>query len=76
MILKDGVLSIMVPKPVRTSVGLKLHLEDSKNHYLPVHEYHVIPVDSSIKTNQTYWSEEIILLTKDGKSCIGEANPD
>ena len=50
VLLKDGVLTITAPKPVRTSVGLKIHLEDSANHYLPASEYHVIPVEAGKKS--------------------------
>ena len=34
----------------------------------------MIPVESSKTANSVYWSEEIVLLTKDGVGCVGEAD--
>lgn len=72
ILLKDSVLTFTVPKPIRTAVGVKLHIEDKADHYLPVSEYHLIPLDAAKSKTQTYWTEEVILLTKDGVGCVGE----
>lgn len=43
---------------------------DTVNHYLPVSEHIVIPV----RATDPFITENIVLLTKDGVGCIGEAN--
>lgn len=63
-------LELEVPKPVRSDVGLNINISDKSGHYLPVSEYIVIPVRSS----STYVSDDILLLTKDGKGCVGSTD--
>lgn len=69
--LKDNILSFDVPKPVRTDVGISVNLSDSSSHYIPANEYYTIPIHSATP----YQTDELLLLTKDGKGCVGEANP-
>jgi hypothetical protein len=60
-------LELEVPKPVRSDVGLNINVSDKSGHYLPVSEHIIIPVRSS----SSYVSDDILLLTKDGKGCVG-----
>jgi hypothetical protein len=67
---ENDVLIITVPRPIRTSVGIRLNLVDTAGHYLPVSEFIQVPV----KATDPFVTQEVYLLTKDGVGCIGATN--
>jgi len=67
---ENDVLIITVPRPIRTSVGIRLNLVDTAGHYLPVSEFIQVPV----RATDPFVTQEVYLLTKDGVGCIGATN--
>ena len=63
-------MSLTVPKPVRDSVKLNVNLSDSADHYLPANQRYEVTSNSQ----SVYNTDDLLLMTKDGKGCVGEAN--
>ena len=68
--LKNANATFKVPNPVKSGVVLDINLFDKANHYLPVSQRHHIPIRSA----NPYITEDVLLLTKNGKGCVGEAD--
>lgn len=68
--LNNNTLHFDVPKPVRSDVGISVNLNDTDDHYIPAAEYYTIPIHSATP----YQTDELLLLTKDGKGCVGSTN--
>jgi len=65
--LKGSTLYATVPRPVRDEVRVNVNLNDAADHYLPVNKVFTVPSNSANTTT----TEELLLLTKDGKGCVG-----
>lgn len=50
---------------------MNVNLTDSADHYINATEYYTVPVYSP----SPYTTDSLILLTKDGKGCVGDPNP-
>lgn len=68
--LVDSNLVIKIPKPINNELFLDVSLYDSAGRYLPVDKSYSIPVNSK----NPYLAEELLLLTKNGKGCVGSIN--
>ena len=68
--LHNSNVTMKVPNPVKAPITLDLNLFDSANRYLPASRNYEIPVSSS----NPYVADNILLLTKNGKGCIGSTN--
>ena len=66
----NGVLEFTVPKPYRQDYDFKVSLTDNDGRFIKDTQIVTVPVNSPspIQTN------EVVLLTPNGKSCIGVAN--
>lgn len=70
--LVNSTLRIQVPNPVISHTKVHLNLYDKADRYLPTSRIYEIP----IKSPADYNADEILLLTKDGKGCVGADDVD
>lgn len=70
--LVDSALRIRVPNPTTSATKLHLNLYDKDNKYLPTSRIYEIPVRSPA----VYNADEIQLITKNGKGCVGDKDED
>jgi hypothetical protein len=65
--LTGGEARFDVPKPIHNNIFVSLDVLDKADHYLPYSKSFVVPGS----TTGTFDGSEILLLTKDGKGCVG-----
>jgi len=65
--LQGSTLSATVPRPVRDEVHVNVNLNDTADHYLPVQKIFTVPSSAA----NVHTTDELLLLTKDGKGCVG-----
>ncbi len=63
---------ITLPRPMRNNIFVSLAVTDEADHYLPYNKVFVVPGNAV----NTYQVPPAVLLTKDGKGCVGSANLD
>lgn len=68
--LSGGAAKFKLPNPVHGNIFVNLDLVDKADHYLPYAKSFVVPPTKS----GVFENGEILLLTKDGKGCIGAAD--
>lgn len=67
-----NVAHITLPRPMRNNIFVSLAVVDDADHYLPFNKVFVVPGNA----NNVYLIQPALLLTKDGKGCVGSANTD
>lgn len=65
--LNNSELTMIVPKPIKSDLVVNMSLYDKANKYLPVNQSYTVPANSQ----SPYTTNEILLLTKNGKGCVG-----
>ena len=68
--LNNSQLTMRVPKPIKNDLVVNMNLYDTANKYLPANQSYSVPANSK----SPYVANDILLLTKNGKGCVGEAD--
>lgn len=63
---------ITLPRPMRNNIFVSLAVVDEADHYLPFNKAFIVPGNAK----NVYQIQPALLLTKDGKGCVGSANSD